>query len=383
MKTCLPLILGFVLLVFSTANANITWSTDNFDYSAKDSVGIYLSSSGAVPVLLSASSQKSAGNGDVENTDVAAATEPPQGASAPGLSMSSAAWGNSFQNADKDSGGATAYVYADGSYALDSPAGVFQNGQRVTSYIDRPFTVSATGNYTLSASALIPLDWSGTTSGKATAPQPQFTGEVQIYQTDPKNNTTTLLDSETFSLSNLALSPRQMTLSLVKGDNYQLVVAIAGVSSTGGESGQPGVTTSFNNLDSSFSSVGNIDGNFNAGTQTTPVLITASLAPTPSLWQNATPTGNDWYSLSWFGAFYESSAQWIYHQWHGWLFPIGTTTDDIWFWDQAMTTFWWTSRTAYPYVYRVSDQAWLYYDVGTSNPRWFFNYATQKWESDN
>ena len=45
-----------------------------------------------------------------------------------------------------------------------------------------------------------------------------------------------------------------------------------------------------------------------------------------------------------------------------------------------MNTFWWTSDKTYPCIYRASDCAWLYYDEGTSNPRWFYNFSTGNWE---
>ena len=100
------------------------------------------------------------------------------------------------------------------------------------------------------------------------------------------------------------------------------------------------------------------------------------------LWQNATDYGNGWKSLSWFGYFYMSASQWIYHLTLGWLYPIGTSTDNIWFSDPKMNTFWWTSASVYPSVYRISDGAWLYYDVGSSNRRYFFNFNTNSWETD-
>ena len=92
--------------------------------------------------------------------------------------------------------------------------------------------------------------------------------------------------------------------------------------------------TSFDNIDSGPNWLGNIDGNFNAGTATNPVTIRASLSPPHSLWQNATDYGNDWLYLDWFGYFYNGSSPWIYHQTLGWLYPIGTCTHNLWFWDR-------------------------------------------------
>ncbi|MDR3566881.1 MAG: hypothetical protein P4L43_02520 [Syntrophobacteraceae bacterium] len=380
MKIGLLLILGCILFVFSKAQATITWSSDYFDYKTQDAGGIYYNPTpnGPPPAMLGAAAEKSSTSGNLENSDVATATE-----SQPGLTMASGAWGKSFQNSDKDSGGATVNVYANNCFALDNPVGVCLNGQNVGSYINRPFTVSSTGYYILSASALAPLDWSGTTTGTAQAPTPQLTGMVQIFRTDTNQNTTTLLDSQTFSLSSLVASSQQVIVPLVAGDSYQFVVALSSVTNVGGVTNPAGIVTSFTNLDrTSFNSLGNIDGNFNVGTQTIPVTITASLSPGSPLWQNATDDGNDWLYLSWFGKFSANYCPWIYHETHGWLFPFGTSTDNVWFWDQTMQTFWWTSQTVYPFVYRASDQTWLFYDVGSSNPRWFYNYTLGVWEKD-
>ena len=377
-KACLLLTFGFLIFAFSKAEANINWSKDYFDYNAQDQGGWYYNSSNKDIESLEASSNKSDANGNAENTDVASATT-----FLAGLKMASGAWGNSFQDSARDSGGATAYAYADNFYGLDNPLGVCMNGQNVRSFIDRPFTVGSTGDYTISASAVAPVDWSGTTSGAAAAQQPQLIGEVQIFQTDQNNKTTMLLDSGTFSFASLVSSPRQATITLVAGDSYQLVVALSSATDLGGESGQPGIVTSFNNLDQlSFAWLGSIDGNFNAGTETNPVTITASLSPAPALWQGATDLGSGWKWLDWFGYLNTGNSPWIYHVTHGWLYPFGTSADSIWFWDPGMNTFWWTSQTVYPYVYRASDNAWLFYEEGTSNPRWFYNYKTAQWEGD-
>ena len=387
-KTCMLLFIGFSFFILSKAHASITWdpgntSADIFDYHVQDLGGYYVG--GQSIVVLNASGQKSSANGDSENTAVATASEPQTGITTPGLTMAAAAWGNSFQDSSKDSGGASVYAYATNNYALDSPVGVMQNGQKVVSYIDRPFTVTATGAYTLSALAAAPVAWKGTTSGSATAPQPQLSGCVQIYQTDPSYNTTTLLDPKAFSLSNLSASGPQVqaTVNLVAGDTYQLVVAISGIGNVGGESGIGGITTTFNNLNSySGAWLGGIDGTFNAGTQKAPVTISAAISPAPWLWQNATDLGGGWMTQDPFGPFYVN-AQWIYLKAQGtWLYALGSTTADIWFYDSVMNTWWWTSQTVYPYVYRQSDQAWLYYDSGASPARNFYNYKTGAWETD-
>jgi hypothetical protein len=102
------------------------------------------------------------------------------------------------------------------------------------------------------------------------------------------------------------------------------------------------------------------------------------------LWSGAAAIQNGWHYFKWFGYFNTGSYPWVYHLTLGWLYPYATSAGNIWFYDPLMKggSFWWTSATTYPYVYRASDRAWLYYEAGSSNPRWFYNYSTNKWEKD-
>jgi hypothetical protein len=104
----------------------------------------------------------------------------------------------------------------------------------------------------------------------------------------------------------------------------------------------------------------------------------AALAGLGELWANSTDFGGFWRYLSWFGYFSVGDSPWIYHARLGWLYPIGTSQDNLWFWDARMGSYWWTSRTAYPWIYSERYNTWLYYS-GSSNPRWFYNVSTGKW----
>ncbi len=268
LRIFLLLIFGFFLLAFSNAEASITWTGDNFIYSAEDTGGIYFPGMYA----LSNTQSMSTADGDSENSSVATATE-----SYSGLSMASGAWGGSSQNSSADSGGATVHAYAANNLALDNQTGVLGAGQNVISYIDRSFTVSSTGQYTLTASGAGSL-YSNITSGSGYVSPVQLRGEVQLYQTDSSNNTRALLSSEAFSLSSLANSPQTVALQLVSGDSYQLVVALSGVTSLGGQNAPAGIVTSYTNY-SQLGFLGNLDGTFGAGTSSNPVTLTASLSP--------------------------------------------------------------------------------------------------------
>lgn len=98
-------------------------------------------------------------------------------------------------------------------------------------------------------------------------------------------------------------------------------------------------------------------------------------------WSGAADLGGGWRWLSWFGFFNVSSEPWIYHAQHGWLYTLGTSVSNMWFWDVEMGAAWWTADTVYPYLYRASDTSWLWYLPDSDNPRWMVNLSTGAWES--
>jgi hypothetical protein len=115
---------------------------------------------------------------------------------------------------------------------------------------------------------------------------------------------------------------------------------------------------------------------YGAGTELT--LVTQSVG---GLWGDAVDLGGGWKWLEGVGYFNTNFEPWIYHQEHGWIHPFGTTTADVTFWDSAMGVFWWTSDSVYPSIYRFSDGAWLWYEIGSASPRWFYNFETEQWET--
>ncbi len=101
---------------------------------------------------------------------------------------------------------------------------------------------------------------------------------------------------------------------------------------------------------------------------------------TAPLWQDAVQLGGGgWRWLSWFGYFEEDGYGWIWHKGHGWMFTGSETTASIWFYTMDMGWLW-SSDTVYPYLYRRSDSTWLWYQVGSTSPRWFYNFTTSAWE---
>ena len=108
-----------------------------------------------------------------------------------------------------------------------------------------------------------------------------------------------------------------------------------------------------------------------------PVTITGTIP----LWSEAINLGDGgWRWLSWFGFFEEDGNGWIWHNEHGWMWAGDDTTDSIWFFTTDMGWLW-TSDTIYPYMYRWSDDTWIWYAIDSFSPRWFYNLSTSAWET--
>ena len=98
------------------------------------------------------------------------------------------------------------------------------------------------------------------------------------------------------------------------------------------------------------------------------------------LWSGAEDLGGGWRWLEWFGFFNVSAEPWIFHSAHAWLFPVAETTASLWLFALDMNWLW-TSDSVYPNIFRNDDGAWLFYLLDSTNPRWFFNFSTNPWES--
>ena len=91
--------------------------------------------------------------------------------------------------------------------------------------------------------------------------------------------------------------------------------------------------------------------------------------------------GDGWRRLAWFGDYIPMGGDgWIWHNRHGFLFvPADAASGSIWLFAQDMGWLW-TGNTTYPFLYRSSDGAWVWYN-GATGPRWFRNMATGVWET--
>ncbi len=91
---------------------------------------------------------------------------------------------------------------------------------------------------------------------------------------------------------------------------------------------------------------------------------------------------NGWCWVEWFGFYAPMGNGWIWHEKHGFFYLApGQLLDDAWMYAEDMGWLW-SGKGVYPFLYREEDLSWLWYD-GRTNPRWFYNFTGEEWESIN
>jgi hypothetical protein len=110
-----------------------------------------------------------------------------------------------------------------------------------------------------------------------------------------------------------------------------------------------------------------------------PTALWAGVSGTPWNW-GLSSLDEDWRRLSWFGDYARMGDDgWIWHNKHGFIFvPPSSEASSIWMY--TMDRGWlWTSSSLYPFLYRLQDGAWLWYNGAV--PRWFRNFTSGIWEN--
>ncbi len=72
---------------------------------------------------------------------------------------------------------------------------------------------------------------------------------------------------------------------------------------------------------------------------------------------------------------------WLYHAHLGWLYTLGLSEDTLWFWDGSLGWLW-TNVATFPYFYRNAPMDWLFYSMGSREPRWFLSTDSGTWFED-
>ena len=92
-------------------------------------------------------------------------------------------------------------------------------------------------------------------------------------------------------------------------------------------------------------------------------------------------TGNAQSVTTWFGKLEDISFPNVNHQFLGTVrLWDRSSADRFYFNDPALGGWVYTRKGTYPNMYRTSDRTWLRYNVGSRNPRTFYNYKTGRTE---
>jgi len=90
----------------------------------------------------------------------------------------------------------------------------------------------------------------------------------------------------------------------------------------------------------------------------------------------------DWFYSVWFGFYAVTLDPWLFHAEHELIYcEPESTSASMYFYDDAMGTWWWTRETVYPFIYVFDppvdnagtdiEAGWLWYFEGTETPRVF------------
>lgn len=90
--------------------------------------------------------------------------------------------------------------------------------------------------------------------------------------------------------------------------------------------------------------------------------------------------GGGWQRLTWFGDYVPLDQGWHWHSSHGYFYVWPDSVHSRMYLYTRDMGWLFTSRVSYPYLYRVRDASWLWYQRGSRHPRWFSNLRTGQWE---
>ena len=87
--------------------------------------------------------------------------------------------------------------------------------------------------------------------------------------------------------------------------------------------------------------------------------------------------GGGWKFSDWFGSYNDSTAPWMFHAEHEFVFIFEESTpDSVFYFDLAAGGWFWTNSSSYPSLFSFGRSAWIFYFVGSTGPRNFVDLGT-------
>lgn len=94
--------------------------------------------------------------------------------------------------------------------------------------------------------------------------------------------------------------------------------------------------------------------------------------------------GGNWYYASWMqSAVYAVAEDWHFTSAMNWLYAPATQnrSEGVWFYSPSDSVEWfWTSARHFPYLYRYSDGAIVYFQKDDNGKGWLYNFENESWE---
>ena len=90
----------------------------------------------------------------------------------------------------------------------------------------------------------------------------------------------------------------------------------------------------------------------------------------------ATDSVSGWSSSPWFGNFFSSDSNWIYHEHLEWLYPVDAVQVGVWLYHPNLNWLW-TSKNNYPWLYSHEKKNWSYF----KSSKGLYDYSLGKWST--
>lgn len=89
----------------------------------------------------------------------------------------------------------------------------------------------------------------------------------------------------------------------------------------------------------------------------------------------AIPGATNWLQSNWLGAFYvptrtNTQQFWIYHASLGWVYLSSSSPSDIWLYRQSASTWLWTRKSTFPYLYEETGKVWFHISASGELKKW-------------
>lgn len=83
----------------------------------------------------------------------------------------------------------------------------------------------------------------------------------------------------------------------------------------------------------------------------------------------------------WYGDLFIDSFPWIWHLHHGWQYIVYPAGSGIWVYDAVIGQWLWATPSSPYFFFEFGRNVWVFHFPESSQPRYFYNFSTEAWES--